>query len=68
LLPESALALRVDGVRFVPIADAVHVDLALAWRQDDANPALARLVEVLEADGFLPPSLDPAHAYPGEAR
>jgi DNA-binding transcriptional LysR family regulator len=59
LLPESALALRVDGVGFVSVADDVHVDLALAWRHDDANPALARLVEVLGANGFVPPaSLD----------
>jgi len=56
LLPESVLALRVDGVRFVAVADDAHVDLALAWRRDDANPALARLVEALEANGFVPPA------------
>lgn len=55
LLPESALALRIDGVRFVPVADDVHVDLALAWRRDDADPALTRLLEALEADGFVAP-------------
>jgi DNA-binding transcriptional LysR family regulator len=94
LLPESALALRVDGVRYVPLADgahgsahgtvgahgadgapgAPHVDLALAWRADEVNPALARLVEVLEANGFVPPEPPAAPfagrvpAHPGEAR
>ena len=71
LLPESVLALRVDGVRFVSVADDVAVDLALAWRRDDTDPVLTRLVEVLEANGFVPPPavpLDPAPAYPGAAR
>ncbi|WNV77070.1 LysR substrate-binding domain-containing protein [Geodermatophilus sp. DSM 44513] len=55
VLPESVLALRVDGVRFVPVADDVHVDLALAWRRDDPSPALARLLDALEANGFIAP-------------
>ena len=33
----------LDGVRYVPVADDVHVDLALAWRRDDPSPVLARL-------------------------
>jgi DNA-binding transcriptional LysR family regulator len=66
LLPESALALRVDGVRFVAVADDAHVDLALAWRRDDVNPALARLVEALEANGFVPPA--PLDTHSGAAR
>ena len=53
VLPESVLALHVDGVRFLPVADDVHVDLALAWRTDDDSPALARLLQALEAHGFL---------------
>ncbi|QYN33897.1 LysR family transcriptional regulator [Pseudonocardia sp. DSM 110487] len=55
LLPESVLALRVEGVRYLAVADDAHVDLAMAWRRDDLNPALARLVEALEANGFVPP-------------
>jgi DNA-binding transcriptional LysR family regulator len=74
LLPESVLALRVDGVSYVPVADDVAVDLALAWRSGDPSPALTRLVEALEANGFVaadavvsPPS--PPHAAPlGGAR
>ncbi|SDN85520.1 LysR substrate-binding domain-containing protein [Geodermatophilus sp. DSM 45219] len=74
LLPESVRALRVDGVRYVPVADDVCIDLALAWRTGDPAPALTRLVEALEANGFVaadaeasPPS--PPHAAPlGGAR
>jgi DNA-binding transcriptional LysR family regulator len=61
LLPESALALRVEGVRFVPVADDVLIDLALAWRSDDPSPALARLIEALGANGFIMPEADPSH-------
>jgi DNA-binding transcriptional LysR family regulator len=57
LLPESVLALRVDGVSFVPVADDVYIDLALAWRSDDPSPALARLLEALEAHGFIAPDV-----------
>lgn len=66
LLPESVLALRVEGVRYLAVADDAHVDLALAWRRDDLNPALARLVEALEANGFVPPA--PVDAPSGAAR
>jgi DNA-binding transcriptional LysR family regulator len=55
VLPESVVALHVDDVRYVPIADDVHVDLALAWRTHDHSPALARLLQALEAHGFLSP-------------
>jgi DNA-binding transcriptional LysR family regulator len=71
LLPESVLALRVDGVRYVPVADDVAVDLALAWRRGDPSPALTRLVEALEANGFVATDAEvsPPHAAPlGGAR
>ncbi|TFV63934.1 LysR family transcriptional regulator [Geodermatophilus sp. DF01-2] len=55
LLPESALALHVEEVSYVPVADDVHIDLALAWRSDDPFPALARLLQALEANGFIAP-------------
>jgi len=60
VLPESVRALRVDGVRFVPVADDIHIDLALAWRFADTSPALPRLVEALEENGFIPPDPDSA--------
>jgi DNA-binding transcriptional LysR family regulator len=62
VLPESVVALHVDGVRFVPVADDVHVDLALAWRTHDDSPALARLLQALEAHGFLTPDQGPLPA------
>ncbi|MBW0091723.1 LysR family transcriptional regulator [Pseudonocardia sp. KRD-184] len=65
LLPESVHALRVEGVRYVPVADDVHIDLALAWRTDDHSPALAHLLGALEANGFVPPAPVPA---PGGTR
>lgn len=55
LLPESVRGLHVDGVRYLAVADDVHVDVALAWRSHDPSPALARLLEALEVDGFLLP-------------
>ena len=63
LLPESVLALHVEGIRFVPVADDVHIDLALAWRSDDLSPALARLLEALEANGFITPDADPSSPF-----
>ncbi|MGY1840210.1 MULTISPECIES: LysR substrate-binding domain-containing protein [unclassified Modestobacter] len=55
VLPESVVGLHVDGVRYVPVADDVHVDLALAWRTADDSPALVRLLAALDAHGFLLP-------------
>ncbi|WP_448616513.1 LysR substrate-binding domain-containing protein [Modestobacter sp. URMC 112] len=60
LLPESVHAVQVEGVRFVPVADDVFIDLALAWRSDDPSPALAHLVGALEAHQFIAP--EPRHA------
>lgn len=54
VLPESVRALRVDGVTYLPLADEVTVELALAWRSEDRSPALARLVDALEGSGVLP--------------
>jgi hypothetical protein len=45
----------------VPVADDVYVDLALAWRREDRSPALARLLDALEANGFLVPDAE----FPG---
>jgi DNA-binding transcriptional LysR family regulator len=58
VLPESVAALRVDGVHLAPVSDDVHIDLALAWRRADPSPALARLVDVLEGNGFITPDVD----------
>jgi DNA-binding transcriptional LysR family regulator len=58
VLPEAALALRVEGVRLAPVSDDVHIDLALAWRDDDIAPALVRLLGALEANGFITPDTE----------
>lgn len=58
VVPESVRALRVGGVRIVPLSDDVTVDLALAWRRDDISPALARLLEALAANGFTTSGTD----------
>ena len=52
LLPSSVLAVAVEGVRYLEIheldeADPVTTDVALAWRRDDPQPALARALAVL---------------------
>jgi DNA-binding transcriptional LysR family regulator len=57
VLPESVAALRVEGVHLAPVSDDVHIDVALAWRREDPSPALARLVAVLEANGFITPDV-----------
>lgn len=73
LLPESVVALRVDGVQYVPVTDEVSVDLALAWRSDDRSLALSRLIEALEANGFIARELErsapaaPSVVHPGGA-
>ncbi|GAA1850001.1 LysR family transcriptional regulator [Pseudonocardia ailaonensis] len=74
LLPESVLALRVDGVRYVDLADTAvtdtaAVDLALAWRAADDDPGLATLLAALEAHGYIAPAAPaPAPAVPGGSR
>jgi DNA-binding transcriptional LysR family regulator len=67
LLPESATALHVDGVRFEPVAEDVRIDLALAWRTDDRSPALALLLEALDANGFLLPDAPASPASTADA-
>ncbi|MEJ2886239.1 LysR family transcriptional regulator [Actinomycetospora aeridis] len=49
LLPSSVLAVTVEGVRYVELdeQEPVTTDVALAWRRDDPQPALARALAVL---------------------
>ena len=48
LLPESVLAVTVDGVRYRELADCdVTADVALAWRRDDPSPVLEKALAVL---------------------
>jgi hypothetical protein len=49
-------ALVADGVRYLPLADDVEVEVALAWRTADPSPALAQLLDTVAADpGFADP-------------
>jgi DNA-binding transcriptional LysR family regulator len=48
LLPESVLAVTVDGVHYRELADCdVTADVALAWRRDDPSPVLEKAIAVL---------------------
>jgi DNA-binding transcriptional LysR family regulator len=47
-VPISAGHIKLPGVVLVPVADIPAVPLALAWRQDDTNPALLALVDLLD--------------------
>lgn len=40
--------LKVPGVVLVSVHDAPSIPLALVWRRDDQNPALAGLVGLLD--------------------
>ena len=54
LVPASVRAAPLDGVVLRELADAASIDLALAWRTDDDNPALLAVLEVLEDADRLP--------------
>ncbi|MGP4021542.1 LysR substrate-binding domain-containing protein [Saccharopolyspora sp. 5N708] len=48
LVPMTAEHLKVPGVVLVAVHDAPPIPLALVWRADDQNPALAGLVGLLD--------------------
>lgn len=53
LVPGGASATETAGVTFRDVADAVHVELALAWRADDASPLVTAVTSVLETAGLF---------------
>lgn len=53
LVPASARAASPEGVTFAELPDAPTVDLALAWRTDDASPLVSRLVGVLDRHHYF---------------
>ncbi len=61
LVPSSARAAPLDGVIFRDVPDAGAVDLALAWRSDETNPAVLQVLEALDAADIFSPSLPHAH-------
>jgi DNA-binding transcriptional LysR family regulator len=51
LVPESVRHMTVEGAVYRPLArDATTVELAVAWRRDDATPVLERALEVVRRD------------------
>ena len=62
LVPASVRAAPLDGVVFRDVTDAASVDLALAWRSDETNPAVLAVLEVLGgADDSTPSPTSPLH-------
>jgi DNA-binding transcriptional LysR family regulator len=49
LVPASAGHIKLPGVQLVPVPEIPPIPLALAWREDDANPALVALIDLLPA-------------------
>lgn len=47
-VPTSASHLKVPGIVLIPVLDMPPLPLALAWREDDDNPALATLTSLLD--------------------
>jgi DNA-binding transcriptional LysR family regulator len=51
LVPESVRHMTVHGAVYRPLArDAAAVELALAWRREDATPVLERALEIVRRD------------------
>jgi DNA-binding transcriptional LysR family regulator len=63
LVPASVRAAPLAGVVFRDVPDAASLELALAWRTDDTDPALLAVLDVLEAAGLFSPTpeLDEVH-------
>jgi DNA-binding transcriptional LysR family regulator len=49
IVPEAAGALHMDGISFLPLEEAQQpVELLLAWRHDNDNPAIQRFLARME--------------------
>ncbi|KRB75098.1 LysR family transcriptional regulator [Nocardioides sp. Root190] len=53
LVPGSVRAAPLAGVAFRDVTDAATVDLALAWRADESNPAVLAILDALDAPGVF---------------
>lgn len=63
LVPRSARRMAVDDVKILALTNPTHVQIALAWREDDTSPLIRRFLSALDAEGLF---LDPDTAQPGE--
>lgn len=62
LVPASVRAAPLTGVVFRDVADAATVELALAWRADESNPAVLAVLDALAAADDNSPDTNPAPA------
>ncbi|MFG1921861.1 LysR substrate-binding domain-containing protein [Cryptosporangium sp. NPDC048952] len=62
MVPAGVRAVPLDGVVFRDLADAGSIDLALAWRSDDDNPAVAAVVAAIESGLSADEAATPAAA------
>lgn len=61
LVPGSVRAAPLAGVVFRDVTDAATVDLALAWRTDESNPAVLAIIDALDAAAvFASPTTHPS--------
>lgn len=61
LVPASVRAAPLAGVVFRDIPDVASIDLALAWRSDESNPAVLAVLDAL-ATADDTPDTNPLHA------
>lgn len=47
-VPESAMSLSLNGAIFREVEGAPSVDLAIAWRRDDASPAVQNFLALID--------------------
>lgn len=64
LVPASVRAAPLAGVVFRDVPDGESLDLALAWRTGDDDPALLAVLEVLETAGLFSPAGTDAGSTP----
>jgi hypothetical protein len=55
-------AAPLTGVVFRDVADAATVDLALAWRAEENNPAVLAVLDVLASADLPAPATSPDRA------
>jgi len=48
LVPESATSIQIGGTVYVPVKDAPQAQLAIAWRKNEASPAVLKFIPFLE--------------------
>lgn len=64
LVPSSVRAAPLEGVVFRDVPGAGTVELALAWRSDETNPAVLSVVEALAAADVFSSALPHIHEVP----